>query len=483
MTKPVSTHFDLIVIGSGPGGYKAALTAAHLGARVALIEKDQPGGTCLNQGCIPKKTLVYLAGLIEDVNALNGRGIQGSISGDFQAALAHKDKVVTDIRNNFPVWLKRLGIHVYQGHARFENAQQLCIEDENGATLIQLQAPRIIIATGAEPAPHPACPIDGQRVISSREFMRELTTLPRSIVIVGGGAVGTELAFLLHQFGAKVSIAELSDRLLNKPCIPERASNALERKFRRIGIEVMKNTSVQKCAHEADGLAITFDNGEQRQAEYLLVAIGRRPRTQGLDLDKAGVHTDQNGFIITNDSLQTDSDGIYAIGDVKFGPMTANAALHDAKIAATNAITGEHLTRNYNRVPIVIDSALEIAAVGLTEERAEEAGFEPDVARASFGGSAKARGRNDFEGFIEVVHDEETSQLLGGCIVGPEAGEQIQMLTAACQSPKGLWFLKDISYSHPSWCEELENAIDPYTAAFIQSGKKMFRPGIYAINE
>jgi dihydrolipoamide dehydrogenase len=131
-------------------------------------------------------------------------------------------------------------------------------------------------------------------------------------------------------------------------------------------------------------------------------------------------------------------------------------------------------------VPIVIDSALEIASVGLTEERAEHAGFEPDVARASFGGSAKARGRHDFEGVIEVVHDEETGQLLGGCIVGPEAGEQIQMLTAACQSPQGLWFLKDISYSHPSWCEELENAIDPYAAAFIQSGRDVFKPGIYA---
>ena len=163
--------------------------------------------------------------------------------------------------------------------------------------------------------------------------------------------------------------------------------------------------------------------------------------------------------------------------------MTANAALHDAKIAATNVIKGNHEKRNYHRVPVVIDSALEIAAVGLTEERGEEAGFEADVARANYAGSAKALGRNDYEGFVEVVHDEETGQMLGGCIVGPEAGEQIQMMTAACQSPRGLWFLKDISYSHPSWCEELENAVDPYTSEFLQSGKAIFRPGIYAIND
>ena len=159
--------------------------------------------------------------------------------------------------------------------------------------------------------------------------------------------------------------------------------------------------------------------------------------------------------------------------------MTANAALHGAKVAATNAIAGNRLTRNYHTVPIVIDSAIEIAAVGLTEDQAEDAGFEADTARSSFGASPKARGRNDVEGFIEVVHDEETGQMLGGCIVGTEAGEQIQMLTAACQSPKGLWFLKDISYSHPSWCEELENTIDPYTSELIQSGREVFQAGIY----
>ena len=159
--------------------------------------------------------------------------------------------------------------------------------------------------------------------------------------------------------------------------------------------------------------------------------------------------------------------------------MTANAALHDAKVATSNAINGNAFNPNYYKVPVVINSAFEIAAVGLTEEQAEAAGFTPDVARASFGGSGKARAHHDFEGFIEVVHDEESGQLLGGCIVGPEAGEQIHMMTAACQSERGLWFFKDLSYSHPSWCEELETAIDPYTSAYSRAHDNAV-PGIYA---
>ncbi|NIR32599.1 MAG: NAD(P)/FAD-dependent oxidoreductase [Gammaproteobacteria bacterium] len=473
--------FDLIVIGSGPGGYKAAVAAAHLGARVALIERDRPGGTCLNEGCIPKKSLLYLAGLIEDVNVLNGWGLVGNISGDYRAALTHKDQVVATIGKNFPVWLKQLGIRVYFGHARLRGPREVEISTREGP--VRLRSGRLVIATGAEPRPHSACPIDGDRVQSSREFMADQRAMPASFLFVGGGAVGSELAYLAHQFGARVTVAEQSGRLLNKPCIPERASDILERKFERIGIEVRKGATVKRLRHLDDEVEVELTDGGHGRYGRVLVAIGRKPHTEGLDLGRAGIATDPSGFIITNEYLETAASGVYAVGDVKFGPMTANGALHDAKIAATNAVEGNRLRYNYNRVPIVIDSALEIAAVGLTEDRAEDAGFEPEAARTSFSGSPKARGRNDYEGFIEVVHDEETGQLLGGCIVGAEAGEQIQMLTAACQSTRGLWFLKDINYSHPSWCEELENAIDRYTAAFTQSGKEVFRPGIYAIDD
>ncbi|MHB1516000.1 MAG: dihydrolipoyl dehydrogenase family protein [Acidiferrobacteraceae bacterium] len=477
--------FDLIVIGSGPGGYKAALNAAHLGARVALVEKARPGGTCLNSGCVPKKALLHIASLIDDISNLQGRGLTGHSFGDFQAAISHKNSVVEGIRANFPAWLKRLHVQIFEGCAcaRGRTADgRYGIEVEGTNERVLLEAPRVIIATGARPRPHPACPADGVHIIYSEDFMANVSALPRSTLFVGGGAIGVEFAFLFRQFGAEVTIVESATRLLDKPCVPEHASDALERKLMKLGVIIRKNTSVAACQQTSDSVQVTYADGSSGNYERVFVAIGRVPATSGLELERLGVTVNAQGFIETNQYLETMARGVYAVGDVKEGPMTANAALHDAKVAAANAVNGNHLQVNYNRVPMVIDSALEIAVIGLTEERADEAGFTAEVARSTFGSSAKARARNDYEGFIEVVHDGETGQLLGGCIVGPEAGEQIHMLAAACQSDRGLWFFADMNYTHPSWTEELENTIDPYTFAFTRSGKTVFRPGIYSGN-
>jgi dihydrolipoyl dehydrogenase len=477
--------FDLIVIGSGPGGYKAALTAARLGAKVALVEKALPGGTCLNQGCIPKKTLLHLATLIEDVNNLQERGLVGQVRGDFCAAVAHKNTVVSGIRNNFAVWFKRLGVRVFAAEARLLGGKRVALRpDAHGAAHGEvphvIEAARIILATGSEPRQLETCPTDGERVLNSRDFMMELTQLPESVLCVGGGAVGVELGFLLHQFGSRVCIVEQRSRLLDRPRIPERASAILERKFARIGIEVRKDASLSDYAATRDGIKVSLSDGYSGTFERILVAIGRQPNVDGVGLREAGVAVNGEGFVQVSEYLETSVAGIYAVGDVKPGPMTANAALHDAKIAAANAINGNLMRANYHKVPVVIDSALEIATVGLTEDLAEAAGFEADVALSNLGGSGKARAHNDYEGYTEVVHDAETGQLLGGCIVGPEAGEQIHMLAAACHSQRGLWFLQDMSYSHPSWCEELESAVDPYAAALAKSQKTIFPPGIFA---
>lgn len=485
-----AVNFDVVVIGSGPGGYKAAITAAHLGAKVALVEKSFAGGNCLNHGCIPKKTLLHLAALIENVNELQGRGLVGAVRGDFKAAMDHKNAVILGIRENFSVWLQRLGIRVFQGEARFAGAGNenhgFRIELLNsalGAQHSELFSPRVIIATGGEPSPLASCPTDGRHILNSQDFMGTLDRAPETLLCVGGGAIGVELGFLAHQFGSRVTIVERGERLLHHSRMPERAGSFLERKFARIGIEVRKGCAVAASRVSGDQVEITYSDGAQAVFEKVLVAVGRRPLTTGLQLENAGVELDQEGFIKTSECLETSVPGIYAVGDVKRGPMTANAALHDAKVAAGNAVQGNRVSPNYFKVPMVIHSAYEIAAVGLTEEQAEAAGFAPDVARSSLGGSGKARAHHDYEGFVEVVHDEETGQLLGGCIVGPEAGEQIHMMTAACQSTRGLWFFKDMSYSHPSWCEELETAIDPYASAFAKSDKEIFQPGILAARD
>jgi len=477
-------NFDLIVIGSGPGGYKAAVSAAHQGARVALVERDLPGGNCLNRACIPKKTLVYLASLLEDVANLQGRGIVGAVRGDYAAAVGHKDQVVAGIRDNFGFWLQRLGVRVFRAEARLLAGHHVALAplagDPDTGLPGEIAASRIIIATGSAPRQLDGCVPDGDRILDSAQFMRSLRECPDSILFVGGGAIGVELAYLMHQFGARTCIVEQADRLLDKHNIPERVSGVLERKFARLAIEVRKRTTLVAWRPEPHGVAVTFSDGSMDHFSKIVVAVGRRPRIDSLGLAKAGVATDVNGFIRVSEYLETSVPGVYAVGDVKPGPMTANAALHDAKVAAANAMSGNHLRPNYHKVPIVINSALEIAAVGLTEDRAEAAGFDADVARSTFSGSGKARAHHDTEGFIEVVHDAETGQLLGGCIVGPEAGEQIHLLAAACQSARGLWFFKDMSYSHPSWCEELETAVDPYTSAFSKSGKEIFERGIFA---
>lgn len=477
--------FDVIVIGSGPGGYKAALTAAQLGAKVALIEKSLPGGNCLNQGCIPKQTLLHLASLIEDMQHLQGRGLVGQIHGDFAAAMQHKDEVIAGIRNNFPTWLRRLGVRIFNGHARFIDHTQIEVSQLGDETLStqRLSAPRIIIATGSAPKALAECPFDGETVISSREFMFDLNQLPQRMLFVGGGMIGVELAFLMHQFGSQVCLIEKEDSVLPHTRVPEHACATLQRKFKRIGLDFRVNTVVAQCLVQDGSARVRFSDGSEQVFDKVLVAVGRAPVVDGLDLENAGVERNEDGFILTSAYLETNVPGIYAIGDVKPGPMTANAALHDAKVAGSNAVEGNQSVFNYFKVPVVIHSAMEIAAVGLTEDQAEAAGFSPEAARTSFGASGKSRAYHDTEGFVEVVHDAETGQLLGGCVVGPEAGEQIQMMTAACQSDRGLWFFRELSYSHPSWCEEFETAIEPCTTAFSKSEKQIFRPGIYAGHE
>jgi len=481
MLKPLTQDYDLVVIGSGPGGYKAAVAATHLGAKVAIIEKSLPGGTCLNQGCVPKETLMRVAKLIDEVESLNGHGIQASITGDFQKAIDHKDEVVKNIRSGLSPWLRQLGIRLIEGSASFINEKTIEItQAHKEEKLTFIKANKFIIATGAKPKHLDSCPTDGINILNSSDFMFKLDKCPNSVLCVGGGAIGTEFGYLLHRFGAQVTIVEKESRLLKKPSINARASNTLNRKFKKLGIQVKNNCTVLKSEITDDGVLVTFSDNSTATYEKVLVAIGRSPNTHELNLESANVHINGAGFVKTNEFLETTCKGIYAVGDVKCGPMTANAAFHDAKVAAHNAICGNDRVINYNRVPIVIDSALPIASVGLTEERAENAGFEPEVARINLAGSTKARITHDSEGYIEVVHDDETGQLLGGSTIGPQAGEMIHMLTAACQSDRGLWFFTDISYAHPSWNEELENAIHSCIAEFAESEVDIFQPGIYA---
>ncbi|MDA8226042.1 MAG: NAD(P)/FAD-dependent oxidoreductase [Betaproteobacteria bacterium] len=478
-------QFDLVVIGSGPGGYKAALNAVHLGARVALIERDQFGGNCLNHGCIPKKTLLHMATLMERINELDGRGLVGRVQGDFLAALQRKDEVLRAMRATFMPWLTRMGVKVYLGEAAFVAPDRLRIVPMDDAGPFEIGALRTVIATGSVPRELPGCPTDGQRVFNSRQLLSARQAVQGSILCIGGGAVGVELGYMLHQFGAQVRLIEQGERLLpGNHGVSDRAAQVLERKLVRIGVQVDKNLTVQQVRGHGSRLEVVFADASTAECDHVLVAVGRTPHTRGLGLEQLGVHTDDEGFILTDACLETSVAGIYAVGDVKrspmAAPMTAAVAMHDGKVAAINALTDNRVQANYFTVPFVIHSALEMAFVGLTEEQAEQAGFSEEVARSNLGGSGKSRACHDLEGFIEMVHDGETGQLLGGGIVAPEAGEQVHMMCAALQSHQGLWFFKEMNYSHPSWCEEMETTVDPSAQGFSRSSEIIFRPGIYA---
>lgn len=472
-------EFDLVVIGGGPAGYKTATAAARLGAAVALVESAREGGTCLNEGCIPSYALLHPASLIEDVRALAGRGLAGDLVTDFAAAVRHKDTVVRSIRDGIPPALRRLGVTLLRGRARLTAEKRVRVELPDCAEL-ELQAPRVIVASGSAPRELPGVPVDGETVVSSREFYTRIARLPGSVLIVGGGAIGVEAAYVACQFGSRVTLVEHSARLLSGGRVPEHAAELLEERLERLGVEVRRRLAPVSCRVEGGEARVSFDDGSEGRYGLVLVAVGRRAASAGLDLEKVGIRTTAQGQIRTDEYLETDAKGIYAIGDVRAGPMTANAALYDAKVVMANALGGERMRANYRKVPFVVRSALEIATVGLSEAQADAAGFTPRVARSGYMSSGKARARHDYEGVIEVVHDSETGQLLGGCIVGPEAGEQIPILGAACQSERGLWFLKDLSYSHPSWCEEIETAIDPHAARLARSVENLFRPGIHA---
>ena len=479
--------YDVVVIGGGPGGYRTAIAAARLGARVALVERDRPGGTCLNQGCIPKKSLLHLASLLEDVAALRGRGLSGEIRGDLPAALAHKDRVVAGIRDNFPLWLKRLGIRYLNGEARLAGRGTVAVRrpgDDSAHAQERLTAGRIVLAPGSQ-ALTPEVQGEANGLLgTSRQFLERLAQIPARVLCVGGGPIGMEFAYLFHQFGAQVQVVEREARILPRSPLSERACQALLGKFRRLGIEVRCGVGAQAFVPRDGKMEVACSDGSRASYDYVLAGVGRRPATRGLGLASAGVECDARGHILTDGCLQTSAPGIYAVGDAKrapmTAPMTANVALHDAKVAAANAVEDGAIRVNYLKVPFVVHSALEIAQVGFGEEQAEAAGFEPEVARSTFAACGKARACHDYEGYVEMVHDGETGQMLGGTIVGPEAGEQIHMLSAALQSTSGLWFFKDMSYSHPSWCEELENAVELPAAELARHANPLFKPGILA---
>jgi dihydrolipoamide dehydrogenase len=449
---------DIAVIGSGPGGYVAAIRAAQLGKSVALIEKDLLGGCCLNVGCIPTKTLLSGTSVLHQIRKAAEFGITtGPISFQYDQMKKRKDAVVAKIRANLEGLIKSNKISIYKGTASFESPQALKVMGEDS---LYINADKIIIATGSVPVDVKAFPCDHKRVLNSTSIL-ELTEVPKSLAIIGGGYIGCEFASLFAELGTKVTILEALPSILAAQ--GSQIAQTMTKSFTAKGINLQTNVKVKAIDNLQSHVRITLENGSTIETDFALVSIGRQVYTENLCLEKAGLKTTDRGVIETNELMETEVKGIYAIGDVTGKWMLAHVASHQGIVAASNAC-GVDSHMHYIAVPAVIFTSPEIASVGLTLEQAQKEGFDATTGAFPFMALGKAQASMDTEGFAQIVIDKKTGQILGACVIGHEASNLIAEMTLAIQNELTIDSIKETIHAHPTIAESW------HEAAFIASG-------------
>ncbi|WP_160714409.1 dihydrolipoyl dehydrogenase [Chitinophaga solisilvae] len=451
--------YDIAVIGAGPGGYVAAIRSAQLGYSTVLIEKyDTLGGTCTNVGCIPSKALLDSTHAYHDaLHKFEAQGIRtGGVSLDFEQLYRRKREVVQKNTQGLEFLMKKNRITIIRGKAAFTNDSTLQVTGREGVTT--LSATHFIIATGSKPATIPGVAIDKERIISSTEAL-SLKEQPKSMVIIGGGVIGVEMASIFSRIGTAVTILEYAGNLI--PAMDQELGKALHKILKKEGIDIRLQQSVYKTANLGKTAAVWFkdENGQEQQleADYVLVAVGRKPYTEGLGLEHTGIAKDPKGFILTNEKLQTTVPHIYAIGDVTGGAMLAHKAEEEAVLVA-ETIHGQQRHIHYNRIPGVVYTWPEVAAVGYTEQELQQRNIPYNVGRFLFSANAKARAAMDTEGFVKVLTDPKYGELLGVHIIGARAADLIAQAVIAMEYEIRDEDMFRISYAHPTYSEALKEA-------------------------
>lgn len=443
---------DVAVIGSGPGGYVAAIRAAQLGKSVALIEKDLLGGCCLNVGCIPTKTLLSGASVLHQVRRAKEFGITtGPVAFQYDLMKKRKDTVVSKIRTSLEGLLKSNKITIYRGTASFESPRALKVLGEEG---LYIDADKIIIATGSVPMDVKAFPCDHSRILNSTSIL-EITEVPKSLAIIGGGYIGCEFASLFAELGTKVTILEALPTILAAQ--GTQIAQVMTKAFLAKGVEVQTNVMVKSIDNLGSHVRVTLADGKTIDSELALVSVGRKVYTDGLSLEKAGLTTTDRGFIDTNEKMETEVKGIYAIGDVTGKWMLAHVASHQGITAASNAC-GVDSVMHYEAVPAVIFTSPEIATVGLTLEEAQKKGFNAVAGSFPFMALGKAQAAMETEGFAQIVTDKKTGQILGACVIGHEASNLIAEMALAIQNELTIDSVKETIHAHPTIAESWHEA-------------------------
>jgi dihydrolipoamide dehydrogenase len=443
--------YDLLVIGAGPGGYVAAIRAAQLGMRVGVVEKEKAlGGTCLRVGCIPSKALLETTERIYEVKkGLLGARVQG-LEVDLKALMAHKDKVVQANTQGIEFLFKKNGIARHLGTARFLSERKVLVEE----TGEELSARFFLIATGSAPLIPPWAQVDGERVVTSTEAL-SFPEVPERLIVVGGGVIGLELGVVWHRLGAEVVVLEYMDRIL--PTMDAELSRAAEKVFKREGLTIRTGVRVTAVLPQAKGARVELEGGEVLEADRVLLAVGRRPYTEGLGLENAGLFTDERGRIPVDEHLRTPVPHIYAIGDVIRGPMLAHKASEEGIAAVEHMAKGfGHV--DYRAIPSVVYTHPEVAGVGYTEEELKEKGIPYKVGKFPYTASGRARAMGDTEGFIKVLAHAKTDRILGVHGIGARVGDVLAEAALAIFFKASAEDVGRAPHAHPSLSEILKEA-------------------------
>jgi len=444
-------EFDLVVVGAGSGGYEAGLHAYRRGMKVAFVElsPDMVGGNCLNRGCIPSKYMRHGAYLIQKFKKMERYGIlPKGYEVDFRKMARGRDGVVKTIRENFKKFAKQLGIPIFYGRGLLKGRNEVFVEGEEK----RLKAKFVLLATGSSPTSVGGLKPDDKRIFDT-DGIWSLEEVPKSILVLGGGAVGTEFAFIFRSYGSEVVLVELKERLLPASFIPEDSARFLARKLRELGVQVKTKTSLEEWKVEEDGVRYKLSDGTEGKAEVLLLAVGRKPNSEGLGLEEAGVELDERGFIKVNEFCETSVPNVYACGDLTSPLMLAHKAMYEGKVAVSHMLGEKRLKREERLMPKIVYSAVEVASVGLTEEEAEEEDIEVKVGVASFVFNPKAMDDGENEGFVRIVAEEESGEVLGCHVVGPHAGELVHQVVHLMRKKVTAGFLAESVYAHPSLSE------------------------------
>ncbi len=454
------THFDLIVIGAGPGGYVAAIRAAQLGMKTACIDKRGAwGGTCLNVGCIPSKALLHSSEKFEEAQQhLAKHGVKVSkVELDLKALLARKDKVVSDLTKGIDFLFKKNKVNGLVGTARIVKAGQVEVDD--GKKKAIYTADNILIATGSEVAPLPGVEIDEKRIVSSTGAL-SLNAVPKHLVVVGGGYIGLEMGSVWRRLGSKVTVVEFLDSIV--PNVDQEVGKALHKTLEKQGMEFKLGTMVTAAKTTKSQVTLTVEpakggDAEDIKCDVVLVSIGRRPFTDGLGLDEIGVARDNRGVVQVDDRFETSVDGIYAIGDAIPGPMLAHKAEEEG-IACVERLAGQATQINYDAIPAVVYTWPETASVGKTEEQLKEAGVAYSKGAFPFQANSRARANGDTEGFVKILADAATDEVLGVHIIGPDAGTMIAELALAMEFGASSEDIARTCHAHPTLNEAVKEA-------------------------